>query len=196
MSLSINLLPDLRQAKLREHRRRQLVTGVSVSIWVACGAVVALLSIYAAGQKVIIANTTKSIADEETSLKSVTGLIDALTADQHLAALPGLYGQRVYLSKFFTAYSQADPVTISISSMAVDGQGGLTITGGAPTFAEVAKLARAMEASNVSVGTGASSSNDPYFTNVNITSVENSSQAGVTFTISAILAPGVTSGSN
>src|SRR5476649_2012904 len=185
MSLSINLLPDLRQAKLREHRRRQLVTGVSVSIWVACGAVVALLAIYAAGQKVFIANTTKTIANDDTSLKSVTGLIDALTANQHLASLPGLYGQRVYLSKFFNAYSQADPTTISISSLQVDSTGALTVVGSSPSYSEVAKLARAMDASNVTIGQNASNSNNPYFTDVNITSVDNSDRVGVTFTISA-----------
>src|SRR5476649_1828899 len=168
MSLSINLLPDLRQAKLREHRRRQLVTGVSVSIWVACGAVVALLSIYAAGQKVIIATTTKTITNDETSLKSVTGLVDALTANEHLASLPGLYGQRVYLSKFLAAYTQAQPAVATIGSLQIDPQGALTIVGTAPTYADVAKLARALAASNVTVGASASSSNSPNFTNVNI----------------------------
>jgi hypothetical protein len=196
MSLSINLLPDLRQAKLREHRRRQLVTGVSVSIWILCAAVVAILGIYAAGQKVVIATTTKSIANKEDSLKQVTGLVDALTANEHLASLPGLYSQRVYLSKFFTAYTQAQPVVALISSLQIDASGALTIIGTAPTYADVAKLARALAVSNVTVGAAASSSNSPYFTNVNITSVDNNSKTGVTYTISAQLAPGVTSGSN
>ena len=196
MSLSINLLPDLRQAKLREHRRRQLATGVSVSIWIACGAVVAILSIIAAGQKVIIASTTKSIQTEESNLKQVSGLVDALTATQHLASLPTLYGQRAYISKFFTSFTQAQPATVTVSSMQIDAQGALTVIGTAPSYADAAKLVRAMQASNVTVGIGAASTNDPYFNNVNITSVDNNSKVGVTYTISAVLAPGVTNGLN
>ena len=53
MSILINLLPDLRQARLEDGRRKQLVTGVSVSIWVVCGGLLVLLSIYEGGQKIL-----------------------------------------------------------------------------------------------------------------------------------------------
>ncbi len=193
MTLLINLLPDLRQAKLKDRRRRQLATGVAISVWVVCGSIIALLSVYAAGQKVIIAATTKSVQNNEASLQSVTGLVEALTANQHLAALPGLYSKRVYISKFFTALMESDPVAITISSLQVDSAGVMTVLGTGPTYADVAKIARALEASNVKVGSGAAETNDPYFTDVNISSVDNSDKTGVSFTISATLAPGVTS---
>ena len=196
MTMLINLLPDLRQAKLRERRRRQLATGVGVTVWVVCGAIVALLSVYAGGQKVIISTKTKSIADKEQSLQSVTGLVEAMTANQHLASLPGLYDKRVYLSKFFQAYMEADPTTIAVTSLGVDVTGGLTVLGTAPTFADVSKLARALAASNVKVGTGAAEANAPYFSNVNIGSLDNGDRTGVSFTLTANLQPGVTSASN
>jgi len=196
MTTLINLLPDLRQAKLKERRRRQLATGVGVTVWVVCGAVIALLSVYAAGQKVVISNHTKSIAEKEDSLRSVTGLVDALTANQHLASLPDLYGQRVYLSKFFEAYSQSDPTSVALSSLQVDSSNLLTILGTAPSYAEVAKLARALTAANVTVGPGASESNTPYFTSVTIGGLDYSDKAGVSFTITANLQSEVTSGSS
>ncbi len=196
MTMLINLLPDLRQAKLKERHRRQLVTGVSVTVWIACGAIVALLFVYMGGQKVIIATTTKSVSDKEASLQSISGLEDALTASQHLSSLSSLYAKRVYMSKFFDVYMQANPATVALSSMQIDSSNILTILGTAPSYAEVAKLARALEGSNVTVGAGAAEANAPYFSNVSILSLDNSAKTGVSFTISATLAAGVTSGSN
>ncbi|HEX3082143.1 MAG TPA: PilN domain-containing protein [Candidatus Saccharimonadia bacterium] len=193
MSTLINLLPDLRQAKLKDRRRRQLVTGLGVVVWAVCGGVVVLLWLYSAGQKVIISNYTKSIADKEQSLEQVTGLVDALTANQHLASLPALYDKRVFLTKFFQAYQEADPITIALSSLQVDPAGLLTVLGTAPSYAEVAKLDRTLEASNIKVGTGAAAANSPYFMDVNITSVSKEKD-GVSFTITANLQPGVTAG--
>jgi len=197
MSVLINLLPDIRQAKLRESRRRQLVTGVSIVVWAVCGGVVLLLSLYAGGQKVLISNATRSIANEENQLKSVSGLIDAYTAQQHLASLPNLYAQRVRMTKFFQAYMEADPTDITLTSMTVDAGNTLIVQGSAGTYASVAKLARALQASNISVGTGASASNSPNFSNVTITSVGTSGASGrkgVNFSINATVESGATSG--
>jgi Tfp pilus assembly protein PilN len=193
MTTLINLLPDLRQAKLRERRRRQLVTGLGFTVWIACGAIVVIMLVVSGGQKLSISNYTKSIAAKQAELRAVDGLVEALTANQHLASLPGLYDKRVYMTKFFEAYSQADPASITLSSLAVDNVGVLTVLGTAPSFAEVAKLARALEASNVTVGPGAAENNAPYFSNVSINSVDSGDRAGVSFSVSATLQSGVTS---
>jgi Tfp pilus assembly protein PilN len=200
MGILINLLPDLRQAKLRERRRRQLVAGVSVMIWVVCGAVIVLMSLYVAGQKVIINNLTNSINSEKRQLSEVPNLIEAFTAEQHLASLPGLYSQRVFMTKFFDAYTQANPQDVTLNSMAVDQSNMLTVSGSGKNYAAVAKLARALEAANVKVGSGAKATNAPYFTNVQIVTVRNSgaganNKTGVQFSIEASLQSGVTSGS-
>jgi Tfp pilus assembly protein PilN len=191
MSIVVNLLPDVRQAKLREHRRRQLASGLAVMIWVVCGVALVLMLVIITGQKVAINLATKDIQDKTSQLKQVTGLTDALTAEQHLAALPGLYGQRVYMTKFFDAYQQADPKTISISAMNIDPTNVLTVVGTSGTMAEIAKLDRALEGSNVKVGTSAAPTNSPYFSNVSISS---DSRAGnkVNFTIKATLSGGIT----
>jgi Tfp pilus assembly protein PilN len=189
----VNLLPDLRQAKLREQRRRQLVSGIAVLIWAVCGGVVVLMALYAVGQSAFISNATHQIQNKEDDLKSMPDLIPALTAQQHLNSLSTLYGQRVYLSKFFEAYQEADPQSTTINALSVDESNVLTVTGQSPTYAEVAKVARALEASNVRVGVGAAAANAPYFTGVQITTVSSPRKGEVDFTLTASLSSGVVS---
>lgn len=191
MSIIINLLPDLRQAKLKDRRRKQLASGISVLVWSICGGVVILLSIYTAGQKVAIGVLSNGIKDKESKLQSISGLTDAMTAQEHLDSLNSLYNKRVYMTKFFDAYSQADPTDAVLNSLTVDQSNTLTVSGEAKTYAEVAKLDRALEASNVQVGQDAKPSNTPYFTNVTITNV-NADAKGVSYTITAMMGSGVT----
>jgi len=194
MPILINLLPDVRQAKLRESRRRQLVTGVSIMVWVICGSAVLLMSLYAGGQKVIINNYTHDISVQEAQLENVPGIVAAYTAQQHLAALPQLYSQRVYMTRFLQAYTEADPTTIALTALSLDASGALIVQGNSDTYASVAKLARALTASNVTVGTGAQSANVPYFSNVSIvTAGSGNGSKGVNFTINATVASGATS---
>ncbi len=196
MSILINLLPDVRQAKLKERQRRQLVSSVSVMIWVVCGGVLALMFAYSLGQKAVIGVNTTDISRKKQQLEAVPGLLDALTAQQHSASLPQLYGQRVFLTKFFAAYGAANPSDVTLTAMTLDSRNALVVSGFGKTYASVAKLARALEASNVAVGEGATATNSPYFTAVTITSVSNTSTRGVTFSLSATLGAGVTSGNN
>lgn len=192
MSAMINLLPDIRQAKLKEKRRRQFMSGVAIVTWLGCGAIVLALSLATAAEKVLIMSSNKSAKDKITRLQNVPGIIEALTAQEHLASLPALYSQRVYMTKFFKALSESDPSDMTLSSLSIDGLNQLTVTGGARTYASVAKLARALSLSNISVGTGALATNSPYFTDVNITEVTKGATQAVSFTIQATLQPGVT----
>jgi Tfp pilus assembly protein PilN len=196
MSMMINLLPDLRQAKLKERQRRQLATGVSIAIWVICGAVIGLMLVYAGGQKVIIASRNRNIADKETKLRAVDGLVDALSANQRLQSLPGLYDKRVYISKFFNAYAAATPTTVTIDALAIDSTNTLSVHGVAASYADVAKLSRSLAAYNVTVGPNANANNIPYFTGVTIKSVSMQAKAGIDFSINATLGSGATSGEN
>jgi Tfp pilus assembly protein PilN len=194
VSILINLLPDTRQAKLKERHRRQLVGGVSVLVWAVCGGIVALMTIYQLGQAAVIAGHTKSIKENTKELEAIPNLLDALTAQQHSASLPSLYAKRVYMTKFFDAYTEANPSEVRLNSLGIDTANTLIVNGVGRSYAAVAKLARTLEASNVKVGPNAASTNPPYFTSVTITSVASSNQ-GVSFTINAAIDPGVTSAS-
>lgn len=195
MNVLINLLPDTRQAKIAATRRRQLATGIAVLVWLVCGGVIVLLTLYSASQSLLIKQKSAEISVKKTQLAAVDGLIDALTAQQHSASLPGLYSQRVYWTTFFTAYSEVNPQDVSLSSLTIDASNTLTVNGSAKSYAAAAKLARALEAAHVKVGKDAAESNQPYFTQVEIQSA-NRSNGRVSFTLNAVLAPEVTHGSN
>lgn len=196
MSVLINLLPDIRQAKLREHRRRQLISGIAVVIWAVCGGLILVLGIYSAGQKAFIASYTNGIADKKKQLDKIPGLVDALTAQEHLVSLPGLYDQRIYMTKFFEAYQQSSPQDVKLSSLSVGAANELTVSGTATSYAAVSKLARALDAANISVGPGSSSTNQPYFKDTTIKSVSNDNKNTVSFSITTMVESGATSGDN
>ncbi len=193
MNVLINLLPDTRQTKQRDRRRRQFMTGVAVVIWVVCGSVLVLLTLYTASQKLLISSVTKDINQKQTELESMDGLTDALTAQQHLASLPGLYNQRAYFTKFFAAYTEANPADVALTSMTIDAGNGLIVNGNAKSYAAAAKLAKALEAVHVTVGQEAKQSNEPYFADVAIRTASRSTNA-ISFTLNATLASGVTNG--
>ncbi len=193
MSMLINLLPDLRQAKLRERRRRQLAIGISVVVWSLCGGIVVVLVLSSAGQKLAINRLSSDITANEQSITAVPNIVEALTAQQHLDSLKTLYSKRVYLTKFFTAYSQADPKDISIASLNIDSQNIMTVSGAGASFASVAKLAKALEALNVTVGTGSASGNSPYFSNISITNAAAVNGRGVNFSLTATVESGALS---
>lgn len=194
MNVLINLLPDTRQVKQRDRRRRQFVSGAAIMIWVVCGIVLLLLTLYTASQKILINNATNTIKQKEAEISGLDGLTDALTAQQHLAALPGLYGQRAYFTKFFAAYSEANPTEVALTSMNIDATNGLIVNGSAKSYAAAAKLAKALQAEHVTIGKDANQAADqPYFLNVAIQSA-NRSNNSISFTLTATLASGVTNG--
>lgn len=193
MSVLINLLPDLRQAKAKAHQRRRLFSGIALFIWIACAVVLVLLTLSLASQKLIISSNNGTISDNETQLRNMPGLTDAITAQQHLDSLGTLYNQRVYLSHFFHALSQTTPQTITVNALSLDSSNELNITGSGTDFTSVAKLSRALQAENVTIGDNPSASNEPYFTDVTIQSVDNSNGT-VGFTINATMSAGATNG--
>lgn len=192
MSSMINLLPDTRQAKQRDKRRRQMMSGAAIVTWVVCGVIILGLSLATAAEKVLIAKSTKDAEGKIAQLKEVPGIVDALTAHEHLKSLPDLYAKRVYMTKFFKALSESDPADITLSSMTIDSTNLLTVSGGARTYATVAKLARSLSVANVEVGTGHAPTNLPYFSNVSITEATKATGQAVGFTIQAQMEPGAT----
>lgn len=194
MSIAINLLPDIRQQRILEARRRRMVLSVSVIVWVACGVVVLLLFLLSTGQKVAIDDASKKIASKEAEIESTSDLIDALTAQQHIASLPAVIDRKILLSKFFTAYSEVNPKAVALDSLSVTDINVLNIAGTATSYGDVAKLARSLEGSNVVVGTGALATNSPYFTGVSIDSASANDQGKRSFVIKANISTEVLSG--
>ena len=192
MSVRLNLLPDLRQAKIREANRRKLATTGTILVCAVAVGIVLVLGLYNGGQKVIINNDSNQIKSKMADLTNMSGLIDALTAQAHASSLPDLYSQRVYYSHFFAAYQAADPTDVSISSLAVDETNTMKVSGTANSYTAVAKLARALAADNLTIGTGSATTNEAYFTDISIDSVSRD-DTSVSFSLSATVATGATS---
>ena len=191
MSVRLNLLPDLRQQRLKDKQRRQTVTAVAIGVCVVAGGITILLALYDGALKINVAQLSSKIKDKQSQLTSITNLIPALTAQQNLAALPGLYKQRVYYTKFFTAYDQVAPNDITLGNLGVDANNQLKVSGVASSYTSVAKLAEAMAANKVSLDGGAAK---PYFGNVQILDTSRGSGTQVTFNITATVAGGSPNG--
>jgi Tfp pilus assembly protein PilN len=193
VSITINLLPDLRQTRLREQRQRRLVTVITIMVVSISAGLVLLLFVFNIGQKVITDNLSKDITSKEKKLQNTASLVDALTAQQHIQSLPAVWAQRVYFTKFFDAYSQVNPNAVVLNSLSVTPDNLVTIGGNASSYKDVSQLADAMSAENVTLGTGASTSNPPYFVNVQIRSITSSS-TGYIFSLTAGISKEVVSG--
>lgn len=186
MSLVVNLLPDLRQARLKEQRQRRLATAISIIVAVSGVGILLLLFAFSVGQQVIMNDLTKKISTKEANIRNTVGVIGALTAQQRLDALSTVWTQRVYMSKFFEAYEQANPNDVTLNDLAIDSNNQLQVSGMAGSYKSVSKLAEAMMQENVTFGKDAKSVNQPYFTSVAIRSA-NSTDAGLSFAITASL---------
>ncbi|QQR52983.1 PilN domain-containing protein [bacterium] len=193
MGVLINLLPDFKQAKQRESRRRQLAVAASFAVWVVCGVVVLLMFLYSAGQGVRITVLNRQIQENTKSLEGTQGLMDALNAQQHLASLGSLYSNRILFTKFFEAYVAASPTDVTIDAITVNDQNVLVVTGNAKNFAAVAKLQRAMSRGN-KTGINKDVPTSGYFSSVNIPTANNSGNKGITFMINASVSQEVLSG--
>jgi len=190
----INLLPDTRQVKQRSHQRRQLVGAVATAICIACGVVLLLLFLSMGSETLIKNSLTNDIAKKRASLEAVPRIIDALTAQQHLDSLPGLFAGRVYLTNFFTSYIAANPTDVAINSLMVNPDNSMVASGFGKSFASVSKLAMALQAQKgVTTSSNGSKAEFSKFTSVEIVSVSRESN-NVSFSLNIVMAPGVTSG--
>jgi hypothetical protein len=192
MSIRLNLLPDLRQQKLRDKQRRNTATVVAIAICSAVGALTLILGLYYGSQKLSINHVTSKINDKENQLKANTELPDALTASQSLALISELSAKRDYYSKFLNATSTITPTAISFNSIKIDNTRGMVADGSSDSFATITKLAAALAAENVTLNVNTVDGGSPYFSNILITQVAKDQSGKVTFTITATLEAGVT----
>jgi hypothetical protein len=194
MSVAINLLPDVRQARIRAQHYRHLVTGVAIAIWIVVGIVVGGLFIGIGTQKLVLSNLNSKISNETSQIQGTSGLTTALTAQQILQNLPGLYTGRTYFSKFMPLIAAAMPSTLDVSNVSTDASNNLTITGTATRSATgssayvVDQFYEAMKASGQGTATGAN------FSAVSIPSVAVDATGKASFTLSATVSPGALHG--
>lgn len=195
MAVRVNLLPDLRQAKLRARHHRQLAAGLATLVCAASIGVVVMLFAYVQVQGLRIHQLQGSINEKQATFLATPELEKMLTTQAHLAALPQLYDQRVLMTRFFNILGTISPRDLALQSLSIDETNTLKITGQARSYALATKLAKALEASNVTIGQDAKPDNQPHFLNVALADVTSDTTNGkVNFSLSAGLSPEATHG--
>jgi len=188
VTITINLLPDVRLNRLRSERIRRIATATGVGIWVVIGGLVVGLFLITGGQKFLIDNATSDIKTTTAQIQSVNGLTDALTAQATLTSLPALYDSRTYFSKFVPIVAAAMPADVNISSMATDTNNLLTITGTGASAFSVDRFYESLKAAGAKTTAGA------YFSNVALPSIVKDPTGNASFSLSATVSIGAING--
>lgn len=185
MSAKINLLPDVRQAKLQDKQRRQLALSVAVGSVVVTAALLVFALILITGQKLLIKNLTDSISKKKGQVASYPDVKTILSAQARLDKLPGLYDQRVVMTKLVSILSSAEPQDVSFSGMSITNDK-LTLTANGKSYLAAAKIARSLETAKDPSGMN-------YFTDVTLSAVSLSGHI-TSYSLTATINPGATSG--
>jgi Tfp pilus assembly protein PilN len=201
MSLSlatakINLAPEIYQNSQRDkrHRKIALTLGTLVSV-IALGVIVAAGVILTA-QTVAIKLLRQSVTSDENQLQTYPNLVNAATAQEHLSSWQQLNQQKVYMSRFFSVLQDVAPQGIAVTNLALDQENNLQLTGTAQSYSLASKFAQALSASNTQVGPGASPSKQPYFNDVQITSLSSDQQGEIDFQLTTQMSTGVVTNGN
>lgn len=189
MSTKINLLPDVRLAKLREKTRRHwAISSMFISVIVSAGILIVAFVVLQA-QVLTAHNLKNNITSKKQQVASYPNVTTILSAQARLTALPGLYQQRVKTTKLLGILSSIEPTDVDFTAMSVDSAGSLNLSAEGKSYSAAARIARALEQANVSVGSGANANNQPYFTNVQLSAVSLNS-GKTAYTITATVSPG------
>lgn len=183
MAILINLLPEVRQAKIKAKRQRHLTIAVAFAVCAVSLAAVAILAVITGGQALVIGQIQKDINNTQTEIQKDPDLPRILTVQSHLGSLSQLYDNRVYMTALFDLLPSVTPTDFAMSSFSIDAGGIITVSGQAKNISLVDKFVKALEASK---------SSQAHFSNVTITSVNSGSDKKASFTASFQLNSGVT----
>lgn len=193
MSARINLAPEVYQKHQRDKRNKRIATTVATTTGLIAGGFVIVMLIILGAQKAAISIATNDIKNKQQQIENMSDLKKAATAQAHLNSWNDLTSSKVRISKFFAILEQFVPQGISVSSISLANAGTIELNASAKNYALVNKMVKALEAANVEIGPNASSSNEPLFTDVDVTQAAED-QGSVSFKLTAGVAPEVTSG--
>ncbi len=192
MTTLINLLPDIRQDKARNNQRRRMaklaafaVSGVSLGL-------VLILFLITLGQKYRINSLSEDIKSNQAAIDEINDLQQILTTQRQLSSLAELYQQRVLITRLYGVLSGLQPREIGLQSLSLDAQNTLTMTAQARNFGSVTRFVKALQASNVSIGSGANINSRPHFSNIKLATVTSDTNNLVSFSVTATMSPEVT----
>lgn len=189
MNKLINLLPDSKIEGEKRQRTRRLATSITTAVIVVTIGVPLLLLGIKGGQNLALGRTQGQIDERLNQLKSTEQLATILTVQDHMASLPELYRQRIFVSELVKIIPSLMPSEIRLSNIEVDViSGTIQISGIAPTYSSAEKFHKSLQFVGVASDT---STVDPdpdlsgLFTNVVLRDISGPSGTEVNFVISA-----------
>ncbi len=190
----VNLAPEVYQASQRAKQVRQIAIAIGSLIGIICIGLVVTSLVILGGQKVFINSLNGSIKDKQAKVKTFSDLPKAATATAHADTLADLIKQRIYLSRFFDTLQTATPQGVALSSVSLNSANVVSLNVSAKSYALATKYAKALEASNLTVGPGASPLQQPNFSNVQLSGVTDSGGGSIDFKLTATISSEVQSG--
>ena len=178
MIVKFNLAPEVYQNAQHNKRLRRSATTLGIVVNAIAVGLVILGLVVIGGQKIALGVLQGQVKSQQNKVNTYADLPDAVTAQQHLNTLGQLAQQQVYFSRFFSVLQSVAPQGTSVTNATVGLDNSLNITGTATTYQLVTKFADALAAYNVTVGTNASASQQPYFTDVTLGSVSSDPTGG------------------
>jgi len=129
MAVLINLLPDIKQQRLRAKRRKRNMLLAAMGI-MGVGIALPLISGIAIGtQRLLIEREGTRNQQGIEELKSVENINEALTAQNQLRSIYSLKDNGEDYRGFFTILESAISPNVSIQSIAIDASGVMEISG-------------------------------------------------------------------
>ena len=192
----INLLPDIKQNRLKSQRVKHLTMSIAVFLMIAAIALPVTLFLINQGQKLYVKRIQDQINERQDTVKNTPNITTMLTVKDHMASLPTLYDQRLYVTKLLSYLPSITPSDIRFNNLGIDTSGHIIISGTTLSYSNVDKFYQAMLYAGVNYDPNAIEA-DPNaagnFTNVVLESAGGTSGQEVQFTISADFKPDLVS---
>lgn len=187
MSIKINLLPDLRLAKIKAQQTRHLALSISLLVISLTAIVTGGLVLTYSAQKLQLSHLNGDIAKDIQAINGIDGLSKALTAQQAASSLGGLYENREFYSKFMPHIASRMPADVNLASVESNTGNGVTVAGTSKTIFALNKFIDALQ-------TSAAGEQNAYFSSIVINGITKDTTGRVTFSFTATINPEATSG--
>lgn len=170
MSGQINLLPDIKQERLRQQRKEQLTKLAAIAVIIVTIVAMVVMVTATILQKRSLVKTQEEISRVRGEIESIENKDELLGTQTALQELPGLASQKVFLSVMPEVLEQVVPAEITITNLQYTTDGGFEVSGNAETFRDLYTFVDSLENTqgNVTID-GETSESTEFFQSVQLT---------------------------
>lgn len=183
MAISVNLLPDIKQERLRTEKRNRKMIVIGLILMAVGIALPVILAITLGTQQVILSNVRNSNEQGIQELEEVEEISQILTSSQQLQSIYDLRdtGQDVF--GFLQVLESATPEGVYITTAKILDTGEIEVSGLAPTLKDVDTSVKSLSQFTPSgfVSSRFDITDEPFITGIAVESIDPSDSNGVTF---------------